>query len=150
MLPKLFQVANCSKHPKRYNGKLVVVSGTYWIGFERENITFHCPGSIAIEVSVYPSDRIKYGFLTEQLTLEERNKPLPGGQHSEDNLTARRLFSAQVSVTGLFRCHYDFPTCKGASPDDGSIVVRSMQFDAPISEVAPAVTPTATVDAPLH
>lgn len=62
---------------------------------------------------------------------------LPSGEHPGDNLTARKLRHAPVKVEGLFRCHYDFPTCKGASPDDGSIVVKSMLFNAPLSEAPP-------------
>lgn len=148
--PKTVSGCELIRHPKRFNGKMVIVSGIYWVGFERENMTFHCQGSIGIEVSVYPSDQIKYGFLTDQSTLNERNKPLPGGPHSESNLTARRLFRAPVSVIGLFRCHHDFPTCKGASPDDGSIVLKSMQFDAPLSEVSPAAKSSVPAGTLLH
>jgi hypothetical protein len=148
--PKAVSGCELLRHPKRYNEKMVTVSGTYWVGFERENMTFNCQGSIGIEVSVYPSDQIKYGFLTDQLTLEERKKPLPGGPHSESNLTARKLFRAPVSVIGLFHCHHDFPTCKGASPDDGSIVVKSMQFNAPMSEVPPAAKPSTPGNTLVH
>jgi hypothetical protein len=96
-------------------------------------------------MSLSPPDLKKYGFLTEQSTVDAMAQ-LPPGEHPGDNLTARKLRYAPVTVVGLFRCHYDFPTCRGASPDDGSIVVKSMQFNAPMSEVPPAAKPSVSTD----
>lgn len=132
-------VSGCEllRHPNRYNGKLVVVKGRYTAGFERSDLTFDCPGSVGIRVSLSPPDLKKYGFTTEPSTIDAMSQ-LPPGEHPGDNLTTRRLRYAPVTVTGLFRCHYDFQTCKNSSRDDGSIVVKSMKFNAPMSEVSPA------------
>lgn len=128
------------KNANRYNGKIVITKGRYTAGFERSDLTFGCPGFIRIEVSVNPADRSRYGFLTEASTLEAMSQ-LPRGEHPGDNLTARRLRYALVTVVGLFRCHYDFSHCNGASPNHNSLVVKSMQFDTPISETPPASKP---------
>ena len=150
--PAAKTVSGCEllKHPNRYNGKIVIVEGKYMAGFERSDLTFGCSGSVGIPVSLSPPDLKKYGFLTEQSTVDAMAQ-LPPGEHPGDNLTARKLRYAPVIVVGLFRCHYDFPTCKGASPDDGSIVVKSMQFNAPMSEVPPAAgCPTHRPATPLR
>lgn len=131
-------VSGCEllRHPKRYNRKMVIVEGRHTWGFERSDLTFGCSGSIAIQLSLNPGDLEKYGFLTEQSTLDAMSQ-LPPGEQPGDNLTTRKLRYAPVTVVGLFRCHYDFATCKNASREDGSIVVKSMQFKAPFSEVPP-------------
>jgi hypothetical protein len=136
-------VSGCEliRHSNRYNGKMVMVEGRHTWGFERSDLTFGCPGSVRVQLSLSPPDVKKYGFLTEQSTVDAMSQ-LPPGEHPGDNLTARRLRYAPVTVVGLFRCHYDFPSCKNASPDDGSIVVKSMKFNAPISEVPPVVKPS--------
>lgn len=144
-------VSGCKllRDPNRYNGKMVIIKGRYTAGFERSDLTFECPGSIRIQFSLNPTDLSKYGFLTEQSTLDAMSQ-LPPGEHPGDNLTARKLRYAPVTVVGLFRCHYDFPTCKGASPEDGSIIVKSVQFNAPMSETPPVVKPSASSDTLLH
>ncbi len=149
--PSAKAVSGCKllRHPSRYNGKMVMVNGTYTAGFERSDITFGCPGSMGVQVSLSPPDLKKYGFLTEQSTLDAMSQ-LPPGERPGDNLTARKLRYAPVTVVGLFRCHYDFPTCKDTSPDDGSIVVKSMQFNAPMSETPPAAKPSLPTDTLLH
>jgi hypothetical protein len=149
--PAAKTVSGCEllKHPNRFNGKIVIVEGKYTAGFERSDLTFGCSGSVGIQVSLSPPDLKKYGFLTEQSTVDAMAQ-LPPGEHPGDNLTARKLRYAPVTVVGLFRCHYDFPTCKGASPDDGSIVVKSMQFNAPMSEVPPAAKSSISTDTLLH
>ena len=149
--PAAKTVSGCEllRHPNRYNGKIVIVEGKYMAGFERSDLTFGCPGSVGIQVSLNPPDLKKYGFLTEQSTVDAMAQ-LPPGEHPGDNLTARKLRYAPVTVVGLFRCHYDFPTCKGASPDDGSLIVKSMQFNAPMSEVPPVAKPSVSTDTLLH
>jgi uncharacterized protein YbbK (DUF523 family) len=149
--PAAKAVSGCEllKHPNRYDGKMVTVEGKYTAGFERSDLTFACPGSVGIQVSLSPPDLKKYGFLTEQSTVEAMSQ-LPPGEHPGDNLTTRKLRFAPVAVVGLFRCHYDFATCKNASPDDGSIVVRSMQFNAPLSEAPPAANLSVPADTLLH
>jgi hypothetical protein len=138
------RVSGCKvlRYPSRYNGTTIIVKGQYTAGFERSDITFGCPGSITIQLSMNPIDRDKYGFLTEQSTVDAMAQ-LPPGEHPGDNLTARKLRYALVTVVGLFRCRYDFPTCEGASPHDGSIIVKSMQFDTPMSEKPPVLKPSA-------
>jgi hypothetical protein len=132
-------VSGCEllRHPSRYNGKIVTVEGKYTAGFERSDLTFGCRGSVGIRVSLSPPDLRKYGFLTEKSTVDALSQ-LPPGEHPGDNLNARKLRQAPVVVVGLFRCHCDFPTCKDASLDDGSIVVKSMRFNAPLSDVPPS------------
>jgi hypothetical protein len=146
------RVSGCEllKHPRKYNGKMVIVEGKDTWGFERGDLTFGCPGRVWIHVSVTELDRNKFGFLTEKSTLDAMSQ-LPPGEHPGDNLTTRKMRFAPVVVEGLFRCRYDFPTCKGALPDDGSIVVKSMQFNAPISEVPPtAQASVPATDTLLH
>jgi uncharacterized protein YbbK (DUF523 family) len=149
--PAVKTVSGCEllRHPNRYNGKMVTVEGKFTAGFERSDLTFACPGSVGIQVSLNPPDLKKYGFLTGQSTVDAMSQ-LPPGEHPGDNLTARKLRFAPVTVVGLFRCHYDFPTCKDASPDDGSIVVKSMQFNAPLSEVPSAAKLSVPADMLLH
>lgn len=147
--PKAVSGCKLLKNPSRYNGKMVKVAGRYTAGFERNDITFDCPGSVGIQLSLSQADQSKYGFLTEKSTVEALSQ-LPPGEHPGDNLNARKLRHAPVVVVGLFRCHYDFPSCKGASPDDGLIIVRSIQFNAPLSEASPVVEPRASEDALLH
>ncbi len=144
-------VSGCEliRYSNRYNGKMVTVEGRYTVGFERSDLTFGCPGSVGIRVSLSPPDSKKYGFLTEQSTIDAMSQ-LPPGEHPGDNLAARKLRYAPVTVVGLFRCHYDFPSCKNASPDDGSIVVKSMKFHAPISEVPPVAKPSVPADTLVH
>lgn len=144
-------VSGCKllKNPSHYNGKIVSVAGTYTAGFERSDITFDCPGSVGIQMSLSQADQSKYGFLTEKSTVDTLSQ-LPPGEQPGDNLAARKLRHAPVVVLGLFRCHYDFPSCKGASPDDGSIIVRSMQFKAPPSETPLGATPRASDGVLLH
>jgi hypothetical protein len=130
-------VAGCEllNHPSRYNGQMVIVDGKNTWGFERGDLTFACPGRIAIQVALTAADTKKYGFRTEQTSIESMSQ-LPPGEHPGDNLTTRKLLQAQVKVVGLFRCHYDFPTCKGASRDDSSIVVKSIKFESPVAETS--------------
>lgn len=137
-MPAAKAVSGCEllRHPSRYNRKMLIVEGKYTSGFERSDLTFRCPGSVGIRVSLSPADLKKYGFSAEQSTVSAMSQ-LPPGEHPGDNLTARKVRYAPVTVVGLFRCHYDFPTCKDASPDDGSIVLKSMKFNAPMSEVPP-------------
>jgi hypothetical protein len=131
-------VSGCEllRHPSRYNRTTVIVEGRYTVGFERGDLTFGCPGSVGIQASLSPSESKKYGFVTEQSTVNVMSQ-LPPGEHPGDNLTTRTLRYAPVTVVGLFRCHYDFPTCKNASREDSSIIVKSMHFNAPLSEVSP-------------
>jgi hypothetical protein len=139
-VPAAKAVSGCEllKHPGRYNRKMVVVEGTHIWGFERDDLSFGCPGSIGIQpsigiqLSVTDADSKKFGFRTEQASVDSTSQ-LPPGEHPGDNLTARKLRQAKVTVVGLFRCHYDFPTCKGAS-GDGSIIVKSVQFESPVTE----------------
>lgn len=147
--PKAVSGCKLLKNPSRFNGKMVSVEGRYTVGFERSDITFDCPGSVGIQLSLSQADQSKYGFLTEKSTVDALSK-LPPGEHPGDNLNARKLRHAPVVVVGLFRCHYDFPNCKGASPDDGSIIVKSMQLNAPLSEAPPVVNPRTSEDAFLH
>jgi len=144
-------VSGCKllRNPSRYNGKMVIIKGRYTSGFERSDVTFECPGSIRLQLSLNPTDRSKYGFLTEQASLNGMSQ-LPAGEHPGDNLTARKLRYALVTVVGLFKCRYDFPTCKGASPDDGSIVVKSVQLDTPMTDSPPVLKPNASGNALLH
>jgi hypothetical protein len=137
------------RHPSRYNGKMVIVEGEYTAGFERSDLIFSCPGSIGVRVSLSPPDLKKYGFVTEQATIDAMAQ-LPPGEHPGDNLTTRKLRYAPVTVLGLFRCHYDFPTCKNASLSDGSVIVKSMRFNAPLSEVPPDPKASVHSDTPLH
>lgn len=122
-------------HPSRYNGQMVIVEGKYTWGFERGDLTFLRPGSIAIQLALTTADTTKYGFRTEQTSVDSMSQ-LPPGEHPGDNSTTRKLLHARVTVVGLFRCHYDFPNCKGAKRDDGSIVVKSIKFDSPIAETS--------------
>jgi hypothetical protein len=144
-------VSGCKllSHPNRYNGKMVTIKGLSTLGFERDDISFHCPGRVWIYLSLNPPDQEKYGFLTEKSTLNATSQPLPG-QHPGDNLTARKLFYALVTVTGLFRCNYDFPDCKGATRDSGSIIVKSMRYDTPMSETRPVLKPGTPGSTFLH
>jgi hypothetical protein len=128
---------------------MVIVEGRYTGGFERSDLTFGCPGSVRVQLSLSPPELTKYGFLTEQSTVDAMSQ-LPPGEHPGDNLTARKLRYAPVTVVGLFRCHYDFPTCKNASRDDGSIVVKSLQFNAPLSETPPVEKLNVPADTLLH
>jgi hypothetical protein len=135
-------VSGCEllKHPGRFNGKMVVVEGTNVWGYERGDLNFPCPGRIGIQLSLTAADDNKYGFRTEQESVDLMSQ-LPPGERPGDNLTTRKLQRAQVKVVGLFRCHYDFPTCKDASLDDGSIIVKSMQFESPITDLTSAAEP---------
>ena len=128
-------VSGCKllRNPDRYNGKIVSVQGKYTWGFEVDDLTFACPGRIEIQVSLSTPDRRKYGFVTDKMTLDAMSH-LPPGEHPGDNLNARKLRYALVTVVGLFRCHYDFPTCKGATRNGGSLIVKSMRFNTPISD----------------
>lgn len=145
------RVSGCEllKHPRRYNGKMVIVEGKDTWGFERGDLTFGCPGRVWIHVSVTELDRNKFGFLTEKSSIDAMSQ-LPPGEHPGDNLTTRKMRFAPVVVEGLFRCRYDFATCKGASPDDGSIIVKSMKFNGPISEVSPFTKSNVPGDTLLH
>jgi hypothetical protein len=149
--PSAKPVTGCEllRHPSRYNGKMVIVDGRHTWGFERSDLTFNCPGRIEIQLSRTQPDLDKYGFFTEHSTVDAMSQ-LPLGERPGDNLTTRKLRYAPVTVVGLFRCHYDFPTCKDASPHDGSIVVKSMQFNAPTSEVPLVAKPSVSTDALVH
>ncbi len=144
-------VSGCEllRHPNRYNKKIVIVEGKYTVGFERSDLTFGCPGSVGVRVSTSSPELKKYGFLTEKSTLDAMSQ-LPPGEHPGDNLMTRKLRYAPVTVVGLFRCHYDFPTCKNASRNDGSVVVKSMRFNAPLSDAPPVATLGEPSDALLH
>jgi hypothetical protein len=128
-------VSGCEllKHPGRFNGKMVIVEGTHVWGFERDDLNFPCPGSIGIQLSLTATDETKYGFRTEQTSVDLMSQ-LPLGERPGDNLTTRKLRHARVKVVGLFRCHYDFPTCKDATPNDGSIIVEHVQLESPATD----------------
>jgi hypothetical protein len=135
-------VSGCKllRYPGRYSGKIVSVRGRYTWGFEVDNLTFDCPGSIEIQLSLSAPDKQKFGFVTDRATMDAMSQ-LPPGEHPGDNLTERKQRYSLVTVVGLFRCHYDFPTCKGATRDNGSIVVKSMRFHTPMSESRPLMKP---------
>ena len=137
---KIISGCKLLKNPGRYNGRMVRVEGSYTVGFERSDITFSCRGSVGIRLSLSQADQSKYGFLTEKSTVKAMSQ-LPPGERPGDNLTARKLRHAPVIVVGFFRCHYDFQSCRGASPDDGSIVVKSIHFNAPLTEASPVARP---------
>jgi len=144
-------VSGCEllRHPSRYNGRMVIVSGRYTVGFERSDIALDCSESVGAQLSLTHLDLIKYGFLTEDSTLDAMSQ-LPPGEHPGDNLTARKVRFAPVKVVGLFRCHFDYPTCKGSSPNDGSIIVESMQFNAPMAEAPQAAKSSSPPDTLSH
>jgi hypothetical protein len=149
--PIVRTVSGCKllKHPSRFNGKMLIVKGKYTIGFERSDLTFGCRGSVGVRVSLSPADLKANGFVTEQSTVDEMSK-LPPGESPGDNLNARKLRYAPVTVIGRFKCHYDFSPCKNASPYDGSIVLKSMRFNAPISEVPSDEKPSAQTNMTGH
>lgn len=127
-------VQGCSllRHPSEYNGHVIHVSGTYTIGMERESLTFRCPGSLDVSFSLSKNDLKKYGFLTskDSIAIMNRNMrdvPTKGILTGEINATAR------VSILGLYRCHYDFPDCEGATRSSGSIVIKTIRFASPVS-----------------
>jgi hypothetical protein len=128
---------------------MVIVEGKYTVGFERGDLTFACPGLVGIQVSLSPPELKKYGFMTERSTIDAMSQ-LPPGEYPGDNLTARKLRYAPVIVVGLFRCHYDFPTCENVSREDGSIIVKSMQFNGPLSDVSPVAKLSVPSDALIH
>jgi hypothetical protein len=117
-------------NPVRYTGKMVRVSGLMTVGFERSDLTFDgCGGYITTSLSLYDPDLKKYGFLTDKgskaVLSDKFGEAEPGS-----NLLERKNKSAHVTVVGLFRCHYDFPTCKDVSRSgDSSIVLKSVLLD---------------------
>lgn len=144
-------VSGCEliRHPSRYNGRMVIVEGKDTWGFERGDLSFGCPGRVWIHLSLTDLDRSKYGFLTEKSALDAMSQ-LPTGERPGDNLLSGTLRFAPVVVEGLYRCHEDFPSCKRALPDDGSIIVKSMQLKGPISEISSAAKPSVSADMLLH
>lgn len=116
------------KAPSRYTQKMVNVSGFLTVGFERDDLTFDCPGRISVLLALYDTDKKKYGFLTNTETQKKLSEHFSEA-HPADNLLARKNKTAAVKVTGLFRCHYDFPDCKNVSKDgDSSIIIKSILF----------------------
>jgi len=134
--PKLNQpirVSGCTllSHPERYNGKLVETQGTISVGFERSDLTFPCSGRIGISLSLYESDLKKYGFLTEPDSKEALGRTL-GETYPGEILNERKTKRVEGAVVGLFRCHYDFPTCQSISRNgDSSIVVKAVRLEQP-------------------
>ena len=66
---------------------MVIVDGKLTWGFERGDITFACPGRIAIQVALTAADTKKEGFRTEQTSVESMSQ-LPPGEHPGDNLSS--------------------------------------------------------------
>ncbi len=116
-------------NPGRYNGQLVQVAGTLNVGFERSDITFSCSGRLGISLSLHEPDLKKYGFLTEPQSKKALDRAL-GEAHPGEIVNERVTKSVSGTVVGLFRCHYDFPTCEGITRyGDSSIVVKSVKLD---------------------
>jgi hypothetical protein len=126
------RISGCAllAHPGRYNGELVQVTGTLTVGFERSDITFSCSGRLGISFSLYDPDLKKYGFLTEPESKKMFDAAL-GGAYPGEIINDRKSKSVRGTVVGLFRCHYDFPTCGGISRyGDSSIVVKSVALES--------------------
>jgi len=117
-------------HPSRYNGQLVEVAGTVNVGFERSDMTFSCSGRLGISFSLYEPDLKKYGFLTAPESKKALDSAL-GEEHPGEIINDRKTKSVNGTIVGLFRCHYDFPTCEGITRyGDSSIVVKSVKLDS--------------------
>jgi hypothetical protein len=117
--------------PAHFTKKMVSVEGTLTVGFERFDLTFNCPGKVDLAFALWEPDKAKYGFLSDANANKELDDHLKALDPS-DVLTTRGNKSVHVVVTGLFRCHYDFPDCKDLSRDgDSSIIIKSLQFIQP-------------------
>jgi hypothetical protein len=125
------QGCNLLLHPYKYNGHIIRVSGTYTIGMEREALTFSCPGSLDVSLSLSKNDLKKYGFLTskDSIAIMDRNMR---DVSTKGILTGEINATARVSILGLYRCHYDFPNCEGATRSSGSIVIKTIRFESPV------------------
>jgi hypothetical protein len=127
-MPKRISGCALLAHPGRYTGKLVEVVGTIHVGFEASNMTFSCPGNVGISFSLYDPDLKKYGFLTEPESKKALDAAL-GESYPGEIVNDRKTKSVTGTVVGLFRCHYDFPTCEDITRfGDSSIVVRSARL----------------------
>lgn len=108
--------------PAKYNQKIVRVDGLVHTDFEHFDLRLECDGFISLETSSAPQTIAKYGFRT---TEDEQFKHLMS--YLKKGQTSGSSGEARAGVTGLFRCHYDFPDCSGLSVyGDSSIVIRSV------------------------
>ena len=90
-------------------------------------MTFGCSGRLGFTFSLYDPDLNKYGFLTNPESKRAMERAL-AEKYPGEILNDRRTISTHGTVTGLFRCHYDFPTCEDVSRNgDSSIVVKSFK-----------------------
>jgi len=128
-IPKRISGCTLLAHPGRYTGKLVELAGTIHVGFETNNMTFPCSGNVGISFSLYEPDLKKYGFLTDAKSKQALDAAL-GESYPGEIVNDRTTKSVKGRVVGLFRCHFDFPTCKGVSRyGDSSIVIKSATLD---------------------
>ena len=128
-IPKRISGCALLAHPGRYTGKLVELVGTIHVGFETSNMTFSCSGNVGISFSLYEPDLKKYGFLTNPESKQALDAAL-GESYPGEIVNDRKTKSVEGRVVGLFRCHYDFPTCEGVSRyGDSSIVIKSATLD---------------------
>jgi hypothetical protein len=115
---EVVQGSNLLLHPSEYNGKIILISGTCTQGMERENLTFSCPGSLDVSLSLTKNDLTRFGFLTSRSSIEAMNRNF---RHvsTKDILIGEINAAAKVSIVGLYRCHYDFSSCEGATRSSG-------------------------------
>ena len=112
------------EHPAKYNNRHVEVEGRAYGAFESFSVSFHCQGYLNLETSPNSATDRKYGFKTVE---DVQMKDFETALFEKDALQTRSSHHAQVRLTGLFRCHYDFPDCKDISRSgDSSIVIRSI------------------------
>ena len=124
------------KNPALFDKRMVRVAGTVTSGFERFDLTFKCPGRLNLNYSLYWPDKKKYGFLSDANADSNLSSHLGMDTPTPNNVMNRETHKVRVVVTGLFRCHYDFPNCKNLTGDgDSSIVIKSLSVPEATSAV---------------
>jgi hypothetical protein len=120
--------------PSKFNNHLVTVRAWVKSDFEHFDIRGDCEGYVSLQNSIYEADVEKFGFKTRDNTDYKQlilllNETVDGQPWLQPNCIecSPRKNKVTATVTGLFRCHYDFSNCDGVSRfGDGSIVIRSV------------------------
>ena len=123
-LEESIEVDGCKllANPAHYNHRIVRVDGLVYSDFEHFDLRLTCDGYLQLAVSTDSRSEAKYGFKTID---DSQLKELMSRIKLDEMFSTGK--KARATVTGLFRCHYDFPDCKDLSLyGDSSIVILSV------------------------
>ena len=132
--PLTVSVCKLLRAPNKYNNRLVKVTALINSDFEHFDMRGDCKGYVRLENSLYDSDVRRFGFQTDQDEEYKRlisllSERVDGGTIVGANCLecSPKKYKVYGTVTGLFRCHYEFPDCTGISRfGDSSIVIKTV------------------------